>query len=96
MGLDISYGSNIEKAGIKPNDDTVYDYEIAIWNEPCFEYQLGSLDRRYSYRWTSKSEHGSFRAGSYSGYNEWRRELIKMVGYDSLGSVCAEFGDKSF
>ena len=94
MGLDISYFSNIEKVGEKPKDDKVYDFDILIWNPECFEYQLGGLDKKFVYNLTKESEYGSFRAGSYGGYNRWRDELGNMMGYN--GSVYEEFSEQSF
>lgn len=93
MGLDISYISNIEKAGVYSED---VDYVYCIYNPECFIYQLGSLDKKYTYRSTSKSEYGSFRAGSYSGYNHWRAELSKMAGYSGPEEVWDDFSEKSY
>lgn len=88
MGLDISYYSNLKIAGPITGEDSDYDdYDVRVWNDKCFEYQLGSLKRDYLYETSNNSQHGGFRAGSYSGYNQWRNELAKMVGYKSAEEV---------
>ncbi len=93
MGLDISYYSDLKLVGPKTGEDSDYDYAVRIWNEECFEYQLGSLKREQIYDATSTSKYGSFRAGSYGGYNQWRNELANMVGYNGADEVWC---DKEF
>jgi len=87
MGLDISYYSNLKIAGPTTGEDSDYDCDVTVWNENCFEYQLGSLKRDHLYESTTNSQYGNFRAGSYSGYNQWRNELAKMAGYSSADEV---------
>jgi len=93
MGLDISYSSRLKNIGQLTNSDDDYDCEVRVWNESCFEYQLGSLKREHLYDTTPNSQHGSFRAGSYSGYNQWRNELAIMAGYNGAEEV---WHDESF
>jgi len=93
MGLDISYYSNLKMSGPCTGDDSDYDCDVRVCNEECFEYQLGSLKRDYLYESTSNSQHGSFGAGSYSGYNQWRNELAIMAGYNGAEEV---WQDESF
>jgi len=93
MGLDISYYSHISlKCDIK-NDDNDYDYAIRTNNNNNFNYQLGSLKKDKYYYTTPSSKYGSFRAGSYSGYNYWRNELAILIGYDNDENV---WKDNSF
>ena len=93
MGLDISYYSDLKVVGPKTGEDVDYDYDVQVWNEESFEYQLGSLKRDHIYDVTTISKYGSFRAGSYGGYNQWRNELSKMAGYRDANEV---WNDKTF
>jgi hypothetical protein len=75
MGLDISYYSKIDFASTLERDDAeVYLYR----NDMVFGQSDGIKNGAYD----SYGEYGSFRAGSYSGYNSWRRSLAELVGYD--------------
>jgi hypothetical protein len=92
MGLDISYYSKIKKVGKKRNDDSDYDH-IVLFNDKCFQYQLGSLNVDYLYKATTNSIEDSFSAGAYSSYNRWRNMLAKMAGYNCASEV---WNDSSF
>ena len=87
MGLDIAYYSKIQEVGKSKSRD---DENIHIYGS-SFTYQLGSLKENYSYSITEESESGSFRAGSYSGYNEWRNNLSIMAGYSGASEVWKDF-----
>ena len=87
MGLDISYYSNLKNIGKRTGTDSDYDCDVQIYQEVCYEYQLGSLKRNHLYDTTTNSLYGSFKAGSYGGYNQWRNELAKMAGYVDANEV---------
>ena len=76
MGLDISYHSNIDLKNPCVDRDSadVYLYP----NDMIFGQSDGIKGGEYS----CDGESGSFRAGSYSGYNSWRRSLAELIGYD--------------
>ena len=78
MGLDISYCSKIdfESRDIDRDESDCYLYN----NDMVFGQSDGI--KNGSYNTASDSKHGSFRAGSYSGYNAWRRSLAELIGYD--------------
>lgn len=84
MGLDIHYYSKIKEI------ESTEDYTIKSNNEH-FEYHLGSLKNDQCYETTKDSKHGSFRAGSYSGYNFWRNQLSIMAGYPGVNYVWDRF-----
>jgi len=88
MGLDVVYYSKIEEKC--KTTDAHEDVDIDIVNADCFDYQLGSLKKELVYKTTSVSEAGSFRSGSYGSYNQWRKELATMLGYD-IERVWEEF-----
>ena len=64
--------------------------EESLWVNPAFPEQADSMTDGI-YR--SEGECGGFRAGSYSGYNEWRRQLAEQVGGYSDESAFAEAVD---
>jgi hypothetical protein len=76
MGLDISAYSKIRRLPL-PTDEDHSGEHARIYPNPDFPEQAeGIEDGYYEY------EHGmDFRAGSYSGYNEWRNELARLAGY---------------
>ena len=86
MGLDITYVSKIRET-VENEEESGFSTN---YNE-CFDYQLGSLKKFAQYDTTSESETGHFRAGSYSGYNQWRNELAIIAGYDSAEQVWEDF-----
>jgi len=77
MGLDISAYGNLKEIPRKEDLDEHWDSDIVIWEENPFLYQLGSLKRGSVYEVTSVIS--SFRAGSYTGYNEWRKTLLTLI-----------------
>lgn len=101
MGLDISYYSGLKKIDcafsdegdpIDPKTKEFLDYDsfVQIYKPPDFPGMANDLDDRGVYSF----EHGDdLRAGSYGGYNKWRDQLAKLVGYplrdyqDNFGHV---------
>jgi hypothetical protein len=83
MGLDISYVSKINFTKFESNEnrscsfldvDNVYLYP----NDSLLDQSEGIQSGEY----TCEGIRGSFRAGSYSGYGNWRRTLAKMIGWE--------------
>lgn len=86
MGLDISYYSRITKM------EKSSEYFDVIYIYPqTFIYHLGSLECDSCYISTENSKYNSFRAGSYSGYNDWRNNLAEMAGYGCAENVWKDF-----
>src|SRR5882724_5662761 len=77
MGLDITAYRQIKAAGPMPKDGD-YDYETLayLYVNQDFPGHAEGIDSETLYSFTEKMK---FRAGSYSGYNEWRNELAKMA-----------------
>jgi len=83
MGLDISYYQNLQfDSPDSDNNDDKYDtglihlYKVvAVGDHVHLAY--GGADRSDGLQtgWYKGERGGSFRAGSYSGYNEWRNHL---------------------
>lgn len=86
MGLYISFYSNIKEVGTEDLSDfnTLHQHDT-------FMYHLGTLLPDKYYKITEFSDVGRFRAGSYSGYNNWRKQLAIMVGYISDEYVWMDF-----
>lgn len=83
MGLDITA---YRQAALAPDVDVdldgyPVDYETYTRAEvnPDFPDQADGIAHHAIYR-RGAEEHG-FRAGSYSGYNQWRNELASLVGH---------------
>lgn len=91
MGLDITAISKIQEVREDEDSDTesfilvssgqpltTVDDVYHIFVNPHFVKQAGNLvTGQYIY-----DESMGFRAGSYSGYNQWRSQLAHMVNYD--------------
>jgi hypothetical protein len=77
MGLDVTYSSGIERA---QDDEHDLDLDAAgTWleNDAAFtERGDGIAPGRYL---LNGDEAGGFRAGSYSGYNDWRMALCQAI-----------------
>ena len=90
MGLDITYYkvarplTSDERANL---DAISYD-ERVVWSEENNIQRLyvnpnfPGRDAGLPSDWVFAVVGGSFRAGSYSGYNIWRSQLAAMVGHD--------------
>ncbi|MBS1722696.1 MAG: hypothetical protein JSS66_06755 [Armatimonadetes bacterium] len=78
MGLDISYYQKVEY--VRPhNEDHEYDYntQTSIYVNKDFAERADGLKTGV---YNVTGEQDGFRAGSYGGYNAWRRQLAAMVG----------------
>jgi len=75
MGLDISYYSDM--AFDRPAKDIDCADAYLYPNDMAFGQSDGIAAGAYD----SDGEHGSFRAGSYGGYNAWRSKLAELIGY---------------
>tara|TARA_Y100000310_G_scaffold303125_1_gene341166 strand:- start:331 stop:906 length:576 start_codon:yes stop_codon:yes gene_type:complete len=92
MGLDISVISNIKPMdlpeGMKKWSEEYYNWEEEegkeFWSpynmEPFERHSEGLPDSELVY--SDDGEYFSFRAGSYSGYGEWRNDLAIAAGYE--------------
>lgn len=109
MGLDITAISEIKPIevpeGIEKYSDEYYDWENelnvghlwGIWFNPSFPTQQEGLPEADTV--FSEGEEYGFRAGSYSGYGEWRDTLAKVGASFPGGSYEAwenEGGDYPF
>jgi hypothetical protein len=74
MGLDISAYSNLVKTEEYRDNSDVFLYK----NDFVFEQSKG-IEPGY-YKVEGKCH--SFKAGSYFGYNQWRKLLSEMIGYN--------------
>lgn len=86
MGLDISWYRDIREA---PDGDPGSDYAhyfMACVNSHYPE-RAGQVKHGVVYTFAEKK---SFRAGTYSGYNEWREELAKFAGYPAVSDPTRE------
>lgn len=85
IGLDITVYSKVNptthRTPLKEDGTPVTwcqrDNHHQIWSVPGFAVQLGSLEAGRCY--TYSDEFFGFRAGSYSGYNEWRDDLAHTM-----------------
>lgn len=76
MGLDISALSKIDFTK-RYTEDADIDNEIYLYPEKWVALQNEGIEEgRYSF----SGDHHRFRAGSYGGYNYWRKMLAEMVG----------------
>ena len=101
MGLDITAISEIKPIevpeGIQKYSDEYYDWENelnvghlwGIWFNPSFPTQQEGLPEADTV--FSEGEEYGFRAGSYSGYGEWRNDLALAA----MGVTSSEVWDKS-
>jgi hypothetical protein len=81
MGLDITYYKGLTKNKLHnqlEDEELDYNTEVSFWINPYFPGRNGSIEAGFSYIFASS---GAFRAGSYSGYNNWREQLAKFAGY---------------
>jgi hypothetical protein len=77
MGLDISYYSRIDFYSRKSSDDSNGDVYLYP-NDSLLDQSEGIKSGEY----ICEGIQDSFRAGSYSGYSGWRRNLAKMIGWE--------------
>lgn len=95
MGLDISAHSKIKKVEQELTEDELFDGDyIMIYNHPDFADRASTLEDGSVYEGTS--EYYSFRAGSYSGYGDWREKLAKLAGYPLTEQESMSLHSRSF
>lgn len=94
MGLDISYTDKLEKvpeedvpSGVRGYTDDYYNWEEKsphplrwIYNQQWWPHHSDGLEED-SWYYDKGENQGSFRAGSYGGYNEWRNDLAMAIGW---------------
>lgn len=80
MGLDISYVSRINfERRREPDFEEIDQNSVFLYpNDSLLDQSEGIKGGEY----VCEGIHGSFRAGSYSGYSSWRRTLAKMIGWE--------------
>lgn len=84
MGLDITAFRKVKKVEVAldedghPIDEAVYDSHVMAW----VNGRRGQNDGIEHKAFYSYEEEFGFRAGSYSGYNEWRDALARFAGYE--------------
>lgn len=90
MGLNISAYGRLEK--LRDEDVELGNYNIPIdrkvvdfFDNPKFPYHISGIDSGSFYR--NKGEQYSFRAGSYSGYNDWRNWLAQVAGFKDANEI---------
>ena len=87
MGLDISAYSHMVKSSINPTteEETEEAWErgaqCAFWYHG-FDRSGRGLVQDAWYEPTDQTKSHGFRAGSYSGYNHWRKDLAEHVGLE--------------
>jgi hypothetical protein len=93
MGLDVSAASHLRYVGPIPREDQREQLEKDVaalgkemWDVYFFVYSNGAPHKARLtgtkpglYALTERTEQHSFRAGSYSGYNLWRRLLCRFA-----------------
>jgi len=83
MGLDISYYSKLVHApdAEVDEDGELIDYDdyVEIYANPAFPGRESPLEHKAFYR--VEGETGGFRAGSYSGYSNFREWLAALARY---------------
>src|SRR5256885_17238334 len=87
MGLNIPAASKIKWIATDLPDEGSYDDYFWVGAQPDeFEAQAdGLVPGLYE-----TADEMDFRAGSYSGYNEWREQLAEFAGYPALPANFAE------
>jgi hypothetical protein len=86
MGLDIIAYRKLDPY---TTTDTSADGCYVSANEREFESRADGIATGVVYRGCAAEFH--FRAGSYSGYNEWREQLAKLAGYPAATDIAEPF-----
>lgn len=89
MGLDITTYFGIEPCSVEEAELLAADDDEGYWNKklakpwanPAFPGRDAGLNCERGYRYQDSFH---FRAGSYSGYNHWRRGLAYLVGITDI------------
>ncbi len=88
MGLDCTAYRQLRLAepgeGVDEDGDTLDGYD-KFWINKHFPGREGDIKEDLVYK---SAEEFRWRAGSYSGYNEWRNELATMAGYVGNAKNC--------
>jgi len=85
MGLDISAYSHMVKANINPKTEEATEEawergaQCTFWYDG-FDRSGRGLDQDTWYEPTDQTKSYDFRAGSYSGYGDWRKGLAEYAG----------------
>ncbi len=107
MGLDISYTDKLEKvpeedvpSGVRGYTDDYYKWEEKspyslrwIYDQQWWPHHSDGLEED-SWYYDKGENQGSFRAGSYGGYNEWRNDLAMAIGWLSGAAGAWEEGER--
>jgi len=87
MGLDITAYSNLQKLECVFNEDEEplhpqtrqpFEYYFQAYINSHFPERAQDLENKAVYLYDDSF---GFRAGSYSGYNQWREQLAHLAGY---------------
>lgn len=90
MGLDLSVVKNLKFIGKKDDytdeeRDDMYDKHIYLYkNDLLFEQSDGMESGFYDGDYCSNLEHVGW---SYSGYSQWRNNLIDFIGYTNIDTL---------
>jgi hypothetical protein len=79
MGLDIKVYRRLNLVEAAPLQRDLKEGEIYVWISPFPDHAERSWDLRKGI-YTHEGSEFSFRAGSYTGYNDWRDNLAFMIG----------------
>lgn len=98
MGLDIiAYSKLVKDICITLDEDgqpSLEDWNThaKAWINPDWPERGTGLEHN---AWYTFGESMSFRAGSYSGYNDWRERLAQLAGYPATETASASLGARS-
>jgi hypothetical protein len=100
MGLDITVYTRVEKAHptfqktIADSEDPREEaYEMGFeipYVEEGREKRAAGLELGVAYK---ADDRWGFRAGSYSGYNQWREQLAQLAGVDDINKFWNQMGE---
>lgn len=83
MGLDITAFAKLVQVEDLDRADIIITQQMIDWSQQ-FGERCGDLKPG---RYIATGEQYGFGAGSYSGYNDWRDELARLVGLNEAGDV---------
>jgi hypothetical protein len=95
MGLDITAYSKLAKNVLALDEDgeplleNYLDTHAKAWINPDWPERGEGLEDD---AWYTYGQSMGFRAGSYSGYSDWREALAKLAGYPETETESASFG----
>lgn len=82
MGLDITAASKVDFANRIDDEPEDYDNYLIAYVHSGFPGRADGVPGTGFYRINGESV--DFRAGSYSGYNNWRSQLARLVGANDV------------